>query len=93
MDRLSDVNYYYSDSADGCTCTISRQWHDEAKARLSAYEDLGAPEQLAARVEVVRCIDCKHADSAGNHVYCMRLGTKLFRWDGFCSFGEQQEVD
>ena len=59
MDRLSDVNHYYRDSMDGSTCEISRQWYEEAKDRLAAYEDLGAPEQLAARVEVVHCGECQ----------------------------------
>lgn len=39
MDKLSEANHYYADSPEGDVCTISRQWYEEAKARLAAYED------------------------------------------------------
>ena len=39
MTKLSQIEHYYRDSYDGSTCEISRQWYEEAKEKLAAYED------------------------------------------------------
>ncbi|MDL2214412.1 hypothetical protein LJB76_02480 [Clostridia bacterium OttesenSCG-928-O13] len=85
----------------GCeTCPI-----ETAFARLAAYEDIGTLEQLAARVEVVRCAGCKYSSEQGGydypgqsetHVNCQRWLTRqheavIMPNDGFCSYGQRRE--
>ncbi|MDL2254315.1 hypothetical protein LJC49_09675 [Ruminococcaceae bacterium OttesenSCG-928-I18] len=101
MDRLSDVNHYYADSPEGDVCTISRQWYEEAKDRLAAYEDLGTVEGLAARVEVVRCKDCKYRNAVEcpTSVYQGVDENNRTKWftgtidDGWCYRGPRAEAE
>ena len=66
-----------------------------AVSELAKYRALGTPEQLAARVEVVRCGSCAHKGrpmphSAMKKWFCTTHGTFMDA-DGFCSYGERRE--
>ena len=77
----------WTEDESGCRCDKV----GEMQIRLAAYEDIGTVEELAARVEVVRCYDCRYwlHDIDVGHI-CGNT-EKFTRRDDFCSYGQRRE--
>ena len=72
-----------------------KQMYENAMMMLGKYQDVIVPglrEQLARRVEVVRCKDCKkyQPETKDWIAHCTFTGIQT-NTDDFCSYGERKE--
>lgn len=101
--RLIDADEFIKEINNRCESAI--KWginaiadhNDEIKVRAEQAIATFCEASLTAKkmptidaVEVVRCKDCKHFD--GSYPMCCRF-EETFEPDGYCSFGEETEVE
>lgn len=86
--RLIDANNFFERLCDR-DCDIVPQYSEDGYSIERIEETLNATPTVDA-VQVVRCKDCKYADSIGNsskNRIC-KLNRGLMWEDDFCSYGE-----
>ena len=71
-----------------------KQLYEQMKKLVALYQDEVVPElreQLASRVEVVRCKDCKHRENIWGEFCCPYIEDLPVGDDFFCGNGERKD--